>query len=59
MKIISEDRLLLLFVLGRYNKKFQGNPKKLDVFIQEHKKACLFQNGQYVILVKKETECLI
>ena len=59
LKIIPEERLFLLFVLGRYNEKFQSNPKELDIFFQERKKSLPDSEWAVCAFGKKETECLI
>ena len=58
-KIISNKKLQVLYVLGRYDKNFQSKAENLDQFIQEHKSIISFVEWGVCAFGEAETDCLM
>ena len=58
-KIISNKKLQVLYVLGRYDKNFQSKAEDLDLFIQEHKSIISFVEWGVCAFGEAETDCLM
>tara|TARA_B100001093_G_scaffold507895_1_gene569154 strand:+ start:202 stop:987 length:786 start_codon:yes stop_codon:yes gene_type:complete len=58
-KIISNNNLQVLYVLGRYDKNFQSRTEDLDLFIQEHKSILSFIEWGICAFGEAETDCLM
>ena len=58
-KIISNKKLQVLYVLGRYDKNFQSKIEDLDLFIQEHKSIISFVEWGVCAFGEAETDCLM
>ena len=58
-KIIPQQNLQVLYVLGRYEKSFQSSTNDLDPFILEHKSILTSIDWGVCAFGKAETDCLI
>ena len=58
-KIIPQQNLQVLYVLGRYEKSFQSSTNDLDSFILEHKSILTAIDWGVCAFGKAETNCLI
>ena len=58
-KIISNENLQVLYVLGRYDTNFQSRTEDLDLFIQEHKSIISFVEWGICAFGEAETDCLM
>ena len=58
-KIIPDDNLQVLYVLGRYSKSFQSKKEDLDPFLNEHKSIISDFEWGLCAFGREETECLI
>ena len=58
-KIIPQQNLQVLYVLGRYEKSFQSSTNDLDPFILEHKNFLTSIDWGVCAFGKAETDCLI
>ena len=58
-KIIPQQNLQVLYVLGRYEKNFQSNTNDLEPFLLEHKSILTSIEWGVCAFGKAETDCLI
>ena len=58
-KIIPDENLQVLYVLGRYSKSFQSKKEDLDPFLNEHKSIISDFEWGLCAFGRAETECLI
>jgi len=58
-KIIPDENLQVLYVLGRYSKNFQSKKEDLDAFLNEHKSITSDFEWGLCAFGRAETECLI
>ena len=58
-KIISNKKLQVLYVLGRYDKNFESRTEDLDLFIQEHQSIISFIEWGVCAFGEAETDCLM
>ena len=59
LKVIPEENLQVLYVLGRYEKNFQSKTEDLNLFLEEHKNIISEIDWGICAFGKAETDCLI